>query len=80
MDTQKGHLLQTEGVSGMTYGGMDAEARGKSSLTEKETREVQEVKKTLHTEPRKFNLILKIPKNPLRGFKWDLNDIIRFAF
>ena len=66
------HPIPTEGVSGMTSGGKDAEARGKSSLTEKETRVVSEMEKTLHTELRSLNLILKIPENPMWDFKWDL--------
>lgn len=44
---------------GMTSGGNDAESRGKSSLTEKEARSVQVIEKSLHTELRSLNLILK---------------------
>lgn len=50
------------------------------SNTEREAEAVQEKEKTLYTELRSANLNLKIMESPLHDFKWDLNDMIRFAF
>lgn len=53
---------------------------GKQSKRERESRTVQMIEKTLYTELRNLNLILKTTESSLQDFKWNLNNMIRFAF
>lgn len=69
-----------EGLFGMTLGERCRVQREKQSNRERGKGSPRDGKDLTYSELRSLNLILKTTESPLQDFKWDLNDLIRFAF